>query len=418
MADQISMYIQKNNLLSPLQSGFRPKHSCATAMVKILDDIRMPYDNGDLTILCLLDFSKAFDSVNHSLLCRKLRHYFAFSNSAIKLLSSYLKGRVQRVKGENVSSQFKAIKAGVPQGSILGPLLFSMFVNDVFSVCKYVNVHAYADDIQLYLSNRIGLVEDICYKVNSDLSGILCWAQRNLLCLNAAKSYVMPICKSVIDPTNIPPLWIGTAALMTTEKIKNLGFIVNNKLSCCDHVNKVVSNVYVTLRRLGMSASFTPQETRRKLAMQLILPHFTYSEIVYSKLDSKSVSKLNVAFNNVTRYVYGIGRYAHISPWRDKILGCSIINFWLQETAFLYKLLEWKVPQYLYEKLQLTKSQRHNSLVVPKYNSLTSSRLFFISAVRLWNSIPESVKARLNRSNFKKLIIQYFSGLDMSSDYK
>lgn len=101
---------------------------------------------------------------------------------------------------------------------MLGPLLFSLFVNDVFSVCQYVSIHAYADDIQLYLSNRIGLVDDLCYKINSDLSAVSAWARDNCLCLNATKSFVMPISNSVIHLDDIPELYIDTSVLTVTEK--------------------------------------------------------------------------------------------------------------------------------------------------------------------------------------------------------
>lgn len=90
-------FIETNKLLSQLQSGFRPHHSCSTAIVKVLDDIRQPFDQGHLTLLCLLDFSKAFDSVNHKLLCNKLANYFGFSESAVRLLKDYLSNRFQKL---------------------------------------------------------------------------------------------------------------------------------------------------------------------------------------------------------------------------------------------------------------------------------------------------------------------------------
>lgn len=217
-AHQISEFISSNKLLSPLQSGFRAGYSCSTAVTKILDDIRDPFDQGHLTLLCLLDFSKAFDSVNHNLLCVKLVKYFRFSLTAVKLIKSYLSERFQKVKVGNNFSTLVQMYSGVPQGSILGPLLFSIFINDIFTTCSHARLHAYADDVQLYLSNRFELIQEVGYKLNDDLNSILAWSTNNLISLNAQKSCVLPIYKDKISVFQIPTLLIGTDQLKVVEK--------------------------------------------------------------------------------------------------------------------------------------------------------------------------------------------------------
>ena len=121
------------------------------------------------------------------ILSKVLLFYFGFTNTALSLIESYLYGRVQKVIIENRQSWIRRRTSGVPQGSVLGPLLFSMFVNDLFSVCRYIKVHAYADDIQLYISNRIGLTEDTSYKLYYDLKPILTWSENNNLVANPEK---------------------------------------------------------------------------------------------------------------------------------------------------------------------------------------------------------------------------------------
>lgn len=113
----------------------------------------------------------------------------------------------------------------MPQGSVLGPLLFCLFVNDVFNVCRYSNIHGYADDIQIYISNRIGLIEDMCCRLNEDLAAISKWAENNKLLLNSEKSIVLPISRSEIDSANLPAIYLGEIILQYVNRTKYLGFL-------------------------------------------------------------------------------------------------------------------------------------------------------------------------------------------------
>lgn len=410
IADQITTYLDYNRLLSPLQSGFRSAHSCTTAALKVMDDIRPEYDLGNLSLMCLLDFSKAFDKVDHSILCQKLKHYFGFTETALTLMKNYLSGRAQKVVVGDKQSMLRGITSGVPQGSVLGPLLFSIFINDIFSVCNYARVHAYADDIQLYLSNRVGLTEDLCYKLNEDLTSISNWAKLNNLILNPKKSYVLPISKFKLDPGNFPTLYLNDTPLIYVNKVKYLGFFINSTFSCTDHINNVVRNVYLVLRNLRMSSNCTPTEVKRKLVIQLIIPLISYSAEVYSKLDSHSLHKLQVSFNNATRYVYGLTRFSSISCWRRMVLGYDLVDYLrMRNLIFLHKLLYQKTPLYLYEKLVFGRSTRCTTLIVPRHNYLNTSRLFFVNAIKLWNSLPINIKLISRKNSFKNSLIEYIT---------
>lgn len=410
MSNQIINYLKTNSLIHPLQSGFREAHSCTTAALKVMDDIRPEYDDGNLTLMCFLDFSKAFDKVDHSILCFKLKNYFGFGCSALKLLGNYLSERFQKVVvGDNVSG-LRRIISGVPQGSVLGPLMFSMFVNDIFSVVNYAKIHAYADDIQLYISNRVGLLEDMCQRLNDDLISIVGWAKLNNLMLNPVKSLVLPVSRTKLDSLDFPDIYLEGTVLKYVDKVKYLGFYINSTLTCKDHINIVVRNVFLTLRNLRMSSEFVPIAVKKKLVIQLILPLITYSAEVYSNIDSQSLHKIQVAFNSATRYVYGIGRYSSVSSWRKMILGCDLLDYLrIRNLLFLHGLLYRKTPSYLYEKLAFGTSTRCMTLLIPRYLHLNTSRFFFINAIKLWNSLPISLKCIQGKNSFAKALFDYYS---------
>lgn len=173
---QIYEHINNNNLLTSRQSGFRPKHSCVTALIDVSEEIRKNIDAGFITFLVLLDHSKAFDMVDHQILCSKLISVFNFSSSSTRLINSYLSDRRQSVVANNKTSRPLAVTKGVPQGSILGPLLFTIYVNDLPLQLKHCNVHIFADDVQVFISTHIKSINDCLIKLNDDLGHVYTWA--------------------------------------------------------------------------------------------------------------------------------------------------------------------------------------------------------------------------------------------------
>jgi len=169
MRDQIVQFLDRHKLLNEFQSGFRPAHGTTTALLKISDDVQMARERRLVSILLLLDFSKAFDSVIHSLLCAKLSGLYRFGASAVNLVKSYLSYRYQAVWANNILSDSVPLLRGVAQGSVLGPLLFSLFINDHPLSVRFCNHHMYADDVQLYLSCDPSNIADGIKLMNEDL---------------------------------------------------------------------------------------------------------------------------------------------------------------------------------------------------------------------------------------------------------
>lgn len=363
-----------------------------------------------MNILVLLDHSKAFDTVDHNILCLKLRQFFKFSKTSIKLVQSYLRERSQSVYAGNSVSKPLCLNRGVPQGSILGPLLFTIYINDLPSRISYCKSHMYADDIQLYTSNPIDKLDEAVCRINSDLESIYLWACANGLSLNPQKSKCLLIhdrfTKITESSVNI---MFNRQKIQIVSSVKNLGVIFDNILSWKNHVNNIVGTTYNKLRTLWSTQPYTPLNIRVLLAKAYLMPSLFYACEVFSNCDSVSTRKLNLVFNNICRYVYGIGKYDHISYFNKQLYGISIDNlFKLKSLLFLHKIIYLRQPPYLYRRLSFARSNRGNMLITFRYRTLTSERQFFTNVLPLWNTLPHSFQTTSNAKQFKALLMDYY----------
>lgn len=407
---QIQKHLYDKKLLSSRQSGFRSKRSCKTALLFVVDEIRKGLDSKELTFLTLLDFSKAFDTVNHSLLCAKLINHFSFSSQSAKLIHSYLVGRQQSVVVNGRMSKFLPMAHGVPQGSILGPVLFSLYVNELPNVVKYCSVHMYADDVQLFIKSPLDSIELAAVKMNDDLQNILTWAQANNLHLNPSKSKSLVIYRYPVDLTAFPSMKLGQSNIEYVDSARNLGLTFNRTLSWDDHINLATGKVYGVLRLLWASQSYTPLKTKLLLARTLILPILLYGCEVFCNVDYNSRRKLNVVYNNIARYIYNIRRFDHISAYSKTIFGCSFDNVLKYfSIACIFDIMQTRQPDYLFNKIQFSASQRTLALIQPRFSCLTSERQFFVHATRLWNSLPLEMRRIRSAKQFKSELLVYMA---------
>lgn len=254
---QIQEYIQRFSLLSPYQSGFRSGHSTTSALLKVHDDIHQCIDKKGVAFLLLIDFSKAFDRVSHAKLLHKLSHQFNFSRDAALLIKSYLCQRTQVVELDGSLSNTIFILSGVPQGSVLGPLLFSLFINDLPSILKNCSIHMFADDVQLYICSTDYNTYDLAQLINYDLERLSKWSSSNLLPINSTKTKAMFISRRQIRAT-LPDLVINGDKIDYVDKACNLGVIFQSNLEWDCQINAQCGKIYAGLRHLRLTANMLP----------------------------------------------------------------------------------------------------------------------------------------------------------------
>lgn len=401
---QVSNHLRTNNLLCEYQSAYRSGFSPASALLKITDDIRRQADISKFTMLILLDFSKAFDSICHNILCKKLINEFNFSSSACRLIYSYLTGRSQVVEMNGILSNAMSISSGVPQGSILGPLLFSLYINDVDKSLKYCNFHLFADDLQIYISDRLENKINCVKRLNDDLQSISIWSTRNKLALNTNKTQALLVFKNNLSEVDFPHIFLNNERVIFSNTVRNLGLIMDKTLSWNEHINGVCSRVYRILRMFWKMTSFLNTKIRHKLFMAYILPHILFCDVVTFGMYGVIMDKLKKLFNSCVRFVFCLRKYDHISQFKNLLLGSSIVNYLeMRICIFIYKILSGANPPYLFEKFLFGNSLRTGHIIIPINRNRILNSSFFVLGIKLYNNLSPSVRLCKSVKKFRNL---------------
>lgn len=397
LKSQVQHYIQRFNLLSPHQSGFRSGHSTTSALLKVHDDLHQCIDKKGVAFLLLIDFSKAFDRVSHAKLLHKLSYQFNFSRDAAFLIKSYLNSRTQVVEINGSLSSPINILSGVPQGSVLGPLLFSLFINDLPSVLKYCLIHMFADDVQLYICSTDANLENVVQLLNSDLKRISQWSSRNLLPINSSKTKAMFISRRQIRNV-LPDIIINNEKIEYVDKARNLGVIFQCNLEWDSQVNAQCGKIYAGLRHLRLTAGMLPVSTKLNLFKSLLLPHLSYGLELVS---AAAYDRLRVSLNHCVRWVFNLSRFSGVTHLQRQLLGCSFYKFFkFRCLVTLFKIVHHG-PQYLVDKLQPFRSTRVRHFVLVHHNTSHYSNTFFVRAINFWNLLPTDIKSIHSIARFR-----------------
>jgi hypothetical protein len=392
---RLTEYLEVNAILPDNQSGFRHSHSTKTALLKVVNDISIGLDNKQMVVLILLDQSKAFDLVNLELLLAIL-HYIGFGKTELNWFRSYLTKRCQAVKLNNDLSSFLFTHSGVPQGSILGPSLFSIFIFELPLVFESCFSHFYCDDIQILHQLAVTEIVQAFEKINSDLNNIYNWCVDYGLRLNPNKSVALLIGSNNLRKSimNTPELYMGGEKIKFDEKAKNLGVIFDVNLNFTSHVNMICQQSYFKLKSLYRHKLALPKDLKLKLVNTLILPKLEYcAPIYYYFLSAGDKYKLQKIQNSCIRFTHCISRREHMTPYYKAL---SILKMDKHITylycTFLHQLITTMVPQYLVNALVKRSSVhkvniRHDNYTVTKHKTSKFEGCFLYTAPYYLNKI-------------------------------
>ena len=358
MSNRLNDFLNQNNILFEQQYGFRQKLSTDFALIELSDKIAEAIDKKKFMIGIFVDLSKAFDTLNHNILLQKLSSY-GIRGLANRWFQSYLQDREQYVNFKNVLSSKSKIITGVPQGSILGPLLFLLYINDICKSSELLRFILYADDTNIfYCDNNI---EHLCEIVNRELQGVMQWFKANRLSVNLKKTnFVIFGTSAKVRTSKACEIYLDNIKIMRSKTAKFLGVVIDENLSWKNHINyikaKIAKNVGI-IRRLKY---LLPESTLNTLYNTLVLPYLNYCDIIWASNKPTRLQPLLLLQKRAVRSITRSSYNAHSLPLFFKLKQLTIfdLNKVLMAT-FMYRHQNHCLPN-IFTSYFHTNSSIHN----------------------------------------------------------
>lgn len=396
VSSQLRLFLDSHSILNTMQSGFRTKHSTVTACLEVLDNIRAATDNKSFCVALFIDLTKAFDTVDHHILLNTLLRV-GFSQNVVSWFKSYLLGRTQCVRlGDSVSDQI-TLEKGVPQGSILGPLLFLLYVNNICDHLTYSRYHMYADDTVMY--SCAPSLEAAVSNLQSDFASLQHTLIESKLLLNGSKTKAMVFAPNRSTVSSLSIFTLDGCSIEVTETYKYLGIWLDKNLDFKYHIEALIKKLKFTVAFFYRVKSCFSPASRKQVVMAFFLSQLDYGDIVYRFACPTALAKLDPLYHAALRFISNSSYRTHhcilysLTGWTS--LATRRLQHWY---VFIYKAVLGKLPWYICSKLELIKnslnlrSSTWMRFKVPPVRTEASKRSLFYFGPWSWNDLQTRLK--------------------------
>ena len=374
---------------------------------------------GDISVLALLDFSSAFDTIYHPILVHRLHTDFGFTDTVLQWFSYYLSDRTHYVSLCNHCSAFAPVQSGVPQGSVLGPILFTMYTKLLSAIIDSHSIihHSFADDLQLQMSAPPDRISELLHSMQSCIGDFKAWATASILKLNDKKTELMLVTSKRTKHLHSLPtcITIGNAEIPFKKSVKNLGFTLDYHLTMNAHVSNIARTRYFELHRLSSIRGFLTSTATATLVSAFVLSRIDYCNSLLFGSTHDVTSHLQRILNYAARVILRLPKSSNITMHLKSLNWLPVkVRSTYKIACLCYHCHSSTAPSYVTDMLHIkplhTRNTRSSSYTMPHLNRPAHSKATlgdrsFSSSV--WNSIPNDVRCAPSLSSFKSRLKIY-----------
>lgn len=391
---RLHKFLDKYSLLTPSQYGFRPNFSTELAILELQNSIINNLSCNKQTIGLFLDLSKAFDCLNHEILLKKLSHY-GIRGVPLKWFKSYLLNRKQFTSYNSVNSTMLSITTGVPQGSILGPLLFILYVNDIVSTSNHVSFILFADDTNMIVTSENLNFDNMT--LNQEINNLSIWFSANKLTINESKTKYILFRKDRIPSRIKLELYINGNRIDKVQHIKFLGVIITETLSWQLHINEICKKISRTIGILSRLKHELPYQVLLTIYKSLIGPYLNYAITAWGSSPKSHLLRIHKLKKKAMRIITRSKFSAHTDPLflKNKILKLDDM-YKLRCSLIYHKYWHGILPNYhqncLHPIMHSYYTRNHGAIYINRIKSNLEKHSLNYKIAIVWNQFPAEIK--------------------------